>query len=106
MPSSGDKRSAEHMIARAQNSGAFERPEIGDRLDDDERVAVAPFVPAQGARIAAIDVAADAARHDSFMRQRAARWRAAQEALRACGRDAARRGAPSAALSPGRRASN
>ena len=44
MPSSGDKSAAEHMIARTQNFRAFERPKIGDRLDDDERL------PDRGAR--------------------------------------------------------
>src|ERR1700731_941391 len=60
--------SAQHMIARAENSGAFERPEIGHRLDDDERVAVAPLIPAQSARIAGIGIATGAAGHDFFAR--------------------------------------
>ena len=31
---------AEHMIAHIQNLRTFERPEIGDRLDDDQRLRI------------------------------------------------------------------
>ena len=68
MPSSGDKRAAEHVIARANRAGALQRPEIGDRLDDDEHIRVAPLIAADRAGIERIDIAAVRADEDLLAR--------------------------------------
>src|SRR2546430_13416378 len=60
---------AQHMIPCAERSGAFERPKVGDSLDDDQRVTIALFFPAQGAGIPTIQIAAGLAGHDSFTRR-------------------------------------
>src|ERR1019366_5403418 len=54
------------MIARVKNTGAFERPEVGDCLDDDAGAAIAPRVLPQCTGIACIDIAASPACYDGF----------------------------------------
>ena len=53
------QRAAEHVVAAAKRAGAFERPEIGELLDDADRRAVAPRVAADRARLDRVEIAAD-----------------------------------------------
>src|SRR3954447_10201631 len=62
----GGKRAAEHVILSAPGPGAFQGPEISDLLDHADGRAVPARIAAQRARIAGIDIAADAA-HDGLV---------------------------------------
>src|SRR3546814_1070592 len=54
----GRQRTAEHVIAAAEHPGTFQRPEIGNAFHHAEQAFVAAAVGADGAGIAAVEVAA------------------------------------------------
>ena len=62
------QHAAEHMILAAGRAGAFERPEIGDRLHHHQRGRVASRVAAERAGIARVDIAAGRADDDLVAR--------------------------------------
>ena len=62
-PDAGQRgqRAAEHVVQAAMHRRALQRPEVADALDDADQRAVALRVGADRARIAAVEVAAQAA---------------------------------------------
>jgi hypothetical protein len=58
------QRAAQHVIARVDDRGALQRPEIGNVLDDDDGRRIPPRILADGAGIAGVDVAAGRADDD------------------------------------------
>ena len=63
-PSRRRQRAAEHMIAAAKRAGAFERPQIGEILDDADCGRVALGITADRARVGSIEITAARTRPD------------------------------------------
>ena len=58
------KMSAEHVVVRLHHAGPLERPQIPDFLDHHDQARIAAGIPADGAGVHRIDIAAVAALHD------------------------------------------
>ena len=62
-----DLAGPEELVAYLRAPGLLDGPEIADRLDDDERRRVAPFVRTDRAGIARVDIAADRTGQDPLL---------------------------------------